>query len=137
MTREELIDAIGRQTTEGVSHRAATALPWAAPDLHTACPAPNATRHTLLSGLHELLRPRTYFEIGVDLGQSLSLSRTKSLAVDPAFTINRTINGDVQIFRKTSDDFFALEEAFAKFDSVPVDLAFIDGLHQSLIFATS
>jgi hypothetical protein len=137
MTREERIDAIGRQTTEGVSHRAATALPWAAPDPYTAVPCTERHPAHPAERATGLLRPRTYFEIGVDLGQSLTLSRTKSIAVDPAFTINRTINCDVQIFRKTSDEFLALEDAVAKFDGVPVDLAFIDGWHLSLIFATS
>ena len=37
-------------------------------------------KHQLLQGLHEQLRPRTYFEIGVRKGKSLALSRTPASA---------------------------------------------------------
>ena len=38
-----------------------------------------------------LLDPRTYFEIGVHIGMSLTLSRARSVAVDPFFKITREL----------------------------------------------
>lgn len=86
-------------------------------------------RHDLLGHLHQLLRPRTYLEIGVSKGASLSLSRTRSIGVDPAFSVNRELHCDLQLVRETSDDFFAREQPLAHFDGADVDLAFIDGMH--------
>ena len=68
-------------------------------------------------------------EIGIDQGSSLTLSRTRSIAVDPAFSITAPINCDVWIHKTTSDEFFAAPDAFDHFGGVPVDLAFIDGMH--------
>ncbi len=70
-------------------------------------------RHAFLRGLHEVLRPRTYFEIGVRDGMSLTHSRAVSVAVDPAFAIDREIRCDVHLVRTTSDEFFAREHPFA------------------------
>lgn len=94
-------------------------------------------RHAFLRGLHEVLRPRTYFEIGVREGMSLTHSRVPSVAVDPAFAIDREIRCDVHLVRTTSDEFFAREHPFAHFADQGtghsrgpvVDLAFIDGMH--------
>jgi hypothetical protein len=86
-------------------------------------------RHTLLSGLHDLLQPRTYFEIGVSTGVSLGLSRTRSIGVDPFFKVVRGLHCDLQLVRETSDEFFASDEAMGHFGGVPIDLAFIDGMH--------
>lgn len=89
------------------------------------------TRHELLRGLHEQTRPRTYLEIGIRTGRSMVLSRCRSIGVDPAFKIDNPIHCDVQLIKATSDDFFAAEEPLAHFDGMPVDLAFIDGMHLS------
>jgi hypothetical protein len=94
-------------------------------------PTPTMTRHELLAGLHELLAPRTYLEIGVRDGQSLRLSRARSIGVDPAFRVQQELHCDVQLVRARSDDFFARPDALAHLDGVPVDLAFIDGMHLS------
>lgn len=129
LTRAQLIEAHGAQSREGISHAAAGSLPWASADPSATFPKPQGTRHTFLSGLHEVLAPRTYLEIGVSRGESLKLSRTRSIGVDPQFTITAPIQCDVRIFRETSDDFFLMPEAFAHFAGVPVDLGFIDGMH--------
>jgi hypothetical protein len=89
------------------------------------------TRHELLRGLHEKTRPRTYLEIGVRRGGSMVLSRTRSIGVDPAFVIDTPVHCDLQLARATSDDFFAVDNPLGHFDGVPVDLAFIDGMHLS------
>ena len=87
--------------------------------------------HELLQELHEKTRPRTYLEIGVRTGTSLALSRTRSIGVDPFFKIDKPIHCDVQLVKATSDAFFADDAPLAHFDGVPVDLAFIDGMHLS------
>ncbi len=84
-----------------------------------------------LSRLHELLRPRTYLEIGVARGASLSVSRCRSIGIDPAFAVDHELLAPVSLVRATSEEFFdRLERAGAgPFGATPVDLAFIDGLH--------
>jgi hypothetical protein len=104
---------------------------WQQPDPFVAHPEPKMTRHELLRGLHEKTRPRTYLEIGIRTGRSMVLSRCRSIGVDPAFKIDNPIHCDVQLIKTTSDDFFAGDEPLAHFRGVPVDLAFIDGMHLS------
>jgi hypothetical protein len=89
------------------------------------------TRHDLLRGLHEGLAPRTYLEIGVNEGASLCLSRTKSIGVDPDFRVRSPLSCDLDLVKVKSDEFFTWPDPLAHFDGVPVDLAFIDGMHLS------
>jgi hypothetical protein len=110
---------------------AATRKGWQPPDPFVPHPEPTMTRHELLQGLHEKTRPRTYLEIGIRVGRSLVLSRARSIGVDPSFRIDRPIHCDVQLIKATSDDFFAGQDPLAHFEGVPVDLAFIDGMHLS------
>ena len=86
-------------------------------------------RHELLEQLHDRLAPRTYLEIGVSTGTSLTLSRTRSIGVDPFFRIRRELHCDLQLVRATSDEFFASAGAFEHFGGSAFDLAFIDGMH--------
>lgn len=86
-------------------------------------------RHDLLAELHRLLAPRTYFEIGVNNGGSMTLSRTRSIGVDPYYALQREIRCDVHLVRTSSDEFFAREHPLAHFDEPVIDLAFIDGMH--------
>lgn len=104
---------------------------WMPSDPFTPHPAPAMSRHELLAGLHERLQPRAYLEIGVRNGESLALSSTRSIGVDPAFNVDREIQADVQLVRTTSDEFFARADPLAHFSGAPVDLAFIDGMHLS------
>ena len=85
-------------------------------------------RHEFLRGLHEKLQPRTYLEIGVNDGRSLTLSRAKTVAVDPAPKVTSEIHCDVQLVRATSDDLFARPRPLEHLDD-RIDLAFIDGMH--------
>ena len=84
-----------------------------------------------LSRVHELLQPRSYLEIGVRNGDSIALSKAKSIGVDPAYKISEEIQlgPNVTLREATSDDFFAEPDPLAPFDEPTVDLAFIDGLH--------
>jgi hypothetical protein len=86
-------------------------------------------RHELLESLHRQLRPRSYLEIGVAGGRSMTLSRTRSIGIDPAFRVSCEILCDVYLARTTSDEFFARPEPLAHFDRPVIDLAFIDGMH--------
>lgn len=86
-------------------------------------------RHEFLRRMHRLYRPRTYFEIGVNNGRSLALSRVPSVAVDPAYSVTSELRADLQLVRATSDDFFAREQPFEHLGGRAVDLAFIDGMH--------
>jgi len=86
-------------------------------------------RHQLLRGIHELLQPRSYFEIGVSTGISMRLSRTRSVGVDPFFTIEKELLCDLHLVRSSSDEFFTRKHPFAHFDEPVIDLAFIDGMH--------
>ncbi len=104
---------------------------WQPSDPFVSHPEPHLTRHELLQGIHEKIRPRTYLEIGIRTGRSMVLSRCRSIGVDPFFKIDNPIHCDVQLIKATSDDFFAGDEPLAHFEGVPVDLAFIDGMHLS------
>jgi hypothetical protein len=86
-------------------------------------------RHEFLRRLHDVYRPRTYFEIGVNTGLSLSLSRVPTVAVDPAFIITAEIDCDLHLVRARSDEFFARGVPFEHLRGAPVDMAFIDGMH--------
>jgi hypothetical protein len=88
-------------------------------------------RHELLRGLHEVLAPRSYFEIGVRDGLSLALSRTRTVGVDPFYRVTSEVRCDVHLVRASSDEFFIRDRPFEHFDEPLVDLAFIDGMHLS------
>ncbi|GAA1426466.1 hypothetical protein GCM10009616_01070 [Microlunatus lacustris] len=94
-------------------------------------PPPPSSRHDVLRALHRQLQPRTYLEIGVSNGQSLSLARTRSIGVDPAFQIDRPLHCDLHLVRDKSDAFFGRADPLAHFGGDPLDLAFIDGMHLS------
>ena len=104
---------------------------WQPPDPFTEHPEPIMTRHELLDMLHQKTRPRTYLEIGIRTGNSMALSRARSIGVDPLFKIDKPIHCDVQLIKSTSDDFFATDNPLGHLGGVPVDLAFIDGMHLS------
>jgi hypothetical protein len=86
-------------------------------------------RHQFLAKLHELTRPRTYLEIGIESGYSMSLTRVPSVGIDPDFNIRAEILADVHLARTTSDEFFARKEPLAHLPIPVLDLSFIDGMH--------
>jgi hypothetical protein len=85
----------------------------------------------VLSRILEAARPRTYLEIGVAEGNSLRLVKAPTLAigVDPAPQIAGALEPNQRVFAETSDAFFAGHDVRAEFGGLPVDLAFIDGMH--------
>lgn len=133
LTRNEMIDALGLHSDEGLGagSKPPPGLEWVSMPPEPAYHRSAISRHKLLEKLHLLLKPRTYLEIGVNQGMSLQLSRTKTIAVDPSYRITAPIACDLKTFLTTSDEFFARPDAFNHFNEVPVDLAFIDGMHLS------
>ena len=108
-----------------------TEIQYVTGDQATPFPLPRRTRHELLARLHEVLKPRTYFEIGVDVGASLTLSRTRTIAIDPAFAIMEPLSCDLTAIRSTSDEYFRTSAPSEHFGDTSIDLAFIDGMHLS------
>ena len=94
-------------------------------------PGPGYQQHLL--GMHVLLRPATYLEIGVAEGDSLHLARppTRAFGVDPNPTLNdRPFAATTRVFAMTSDAFFEPAHwAREVGGDTAIDLAFIDGLH--------
>src|SRR5262249_27493830 len=93
---------------------------------------PGAIYLDLLPMIHSHLRPRTYMEIGVFDGQSLVLARpeTRAIGVDPDPKVTRPLGPNTSLRVMTSDDYFASAHVSADLGGLPIDLAFIDGMHQ-------
>src|SRR5262249_35674270 len=85
----------------------------------------------LLERLHRHLRPRTYVEIGVETGAPLRLAQpgTRAVGVDPRPVIGFPLPDGARVFTESSDDFFARRDVRAELGGLPVELAFIDGMH--------
>lgn len=86
---------------------------------------------TFLPKLHAIVKPRTYVEIGIRHGYSLSISPTaQKIAIDPNFgaTEMQFDTPHTKFFRMTSDDFFAQHDLDTLLPQ-GFDLAYIDGLH--------
>lgn len=101
------------------------------PPVAAARPARHYLR--LLNWIHCRLLPRTYLEIGVAEGSSLALTLpcTRAVGVDPDPRIRYAVDPAAAVKATTSDGFFAAHEPGHVFGGLPVDLAFLDGLHLS------
>jgi hypothetical protein len=84
-----------------------------------------------LGRVHEVLEPPTYLEIGVRHGDSLALTRTVSVGIDPEINLRVELPDGVTLFEEPSDDYFARPAPLAPFDGRPIGFSFIDGLHWS------
>ncbi len=93
---------------------------------------PGEIYRQVLRRIHEHVRPRTYVEIGVDKGDTIAMAcpETLALGIDPAPKIERPLTARTRIFAETSDDFFARHDLGMELGGLPVELAFIDGLHR-------
>jgi hypothetical protein len=97
---------------------------------HARLPGDDFLTH--LRRFHETLRPRTYLEIGVDAGRTLSLARppTVAIGVDPAAPSEAgPFSATTRLFALESDVFFSTRDVAAEFGHPAIDLAFVDGLH--------
>jgi len=81
------------------------------------------------TGVHERLRPRAYLEIGVAEGKCLRLSRCRTVGIDPGFAVVVPLDGDIALFRTTSDEYFSRDNPLEATGGTPFEMAFIDGLH--------
>lgn len=85
--------------------------------------------------IHQMLRPKTYLEIGVLQGHSLALARCPTIAVDPQFQIAADnlpgifAKPDLHFYQTSSDDFFARHDP-ARILGASIDFAFLDGMHR-------
>ena len=95
----------------------------------TALPGPDY--YTVLSWIHQILRPATYVEIGIRHGDSLRavLPETKCVGIDPEPTVNAPLPPDTRVFAMTSDSFFKNYNLSDVLGAKNFSLAFIDGLH--------
>jgi len=86
----------------------------------------------LLRQIHRHVEPRTYVEIGVSTGRSLALALpgTVSIGIDPAPKVQGALGPHARVVQTTSDEFFARPDAADVLGGAPLDLAFIDGMHQ-------
>jgi hypothetical protein len=85
-----------------------------------------------LAGVHAVLDPPTYLEVGVRRGNSLALARARSIGIDPDYDLkprHLQLETESALFRETSDDYFARRDPLAPFGGLPITLAFIDGMH--------
>lgn len=94
---------------------------------------PGPDYRAVLGVIQETVRPRTYLEIGVRLGDSLFLFEETDLAVgvDPSPAVSRPLPPHMHVADMTSEAFFRDGHAAAYFADRPLDIAFIDGLHLS------
>src|ERR1700722_5023450 len=84
-----------------------------------------------LQFLHDQLRPKTYFEIGTLTGNTLKLSKCKSVAIDPKFSITGDVIGTkqaVHFIQDTSDSFFRASDPASLLGDL-IDVVFLDGMH--------
>ncbi|MBV9735712.1 MAG: class I SAM-dependent methyltransferase [Acidisphaera sp.] len=82
--------------------------------------------------LNGQLLPRTYLEIGTDVGESLSRWECDAICVDPNFRFGQDPTGRRRrtfLFQMTSREFFAHYDPRLLFHG-GVDVAFQDGLHR-------
>ncbi len=95
------------------------------------CTQPQQPYFELLDRIHQHLLPRTYVEIGISTGRSLTLALpgTVCVGVDPDPQVAFPLNGTTTVYPETSDGFFAEHQLEQVLGGVPLDLAFIDGMH--------
>src|SRR5262245_21763843 len=84
-----------------------------------------------LSHCHEVLRPKSYLEIGVSTGASLAFAQgdTRSVGIDPRPCIQKKIQSRGRLYPVTSDDFFERYNPLEELGIPRLEFVFIDGLH--------
>ena len=84
--------------------------------------------YDFLARVHQLVKPRFYAEIGVEYGHSLRLADCPALGIDPAPQLIAPLNPQHDLSLTSSDDFFMMTDAASRLQ--PIDLSYIDGMHQ-------
>jgi hypothetical protein len=83
-----------------------------------------------LKRLHRHVLFDWYMEVGCRTGRSFAEVRSKTIAVDPFFRVERNVIHNkpaLHIIQQTSDDFF--ESGFLKAMGVKLGYSFLDGMH--------
>ena len=87
---------------------------------------------SVLRHVHETVQPASYFEVGTLHGDTLRLSRCRTVAVDPAFRLAPDLKIDAEritLREETSDDYFARHNPRDDLGR-EIDFAFLDGMHE-------
>ena len=87
----------------------------------------------VLAWAHGRMRPRTYVEVGVNKGKSVSLALPDTVvaAIDPTPKISWPITRRTTVLEMTSDCAFDEGHVDRVLAGRSVELAFVDGLHQA------
>jgi hypothetical protein len=112
----------------------ALALDPGLPDVHVKLSGlrmPGPRYYDVLRMIHAHLRPRTYLEVGVEAGMTLRLAspETRSIGIDPRPVLGAPLGAATTLHVMTSDAYFAAHDVRAELGGLPIDLAFIDGMH--------
>jgi hypothetical protein len=91
----------------------------------------NMDYYETLKKLHKVLRPKTYLEVGIRVGESFQFAGKDTLAIgiDPAYEMKYPYVANSILVKDTSDNFFDNKEYIKILKKNPVDFAFIDGMH--------
>lgn len=83
-----------------------------------------------LKRVHATLDPKWYLEIGTSRGDSLALSKARSIAIDPKFRLKHDVftgKDELRMFQMPSDTYF--QDNGEHRNHPKIDLAFLDGMH--------
>lgn len=83
-----------------------------------------------LAELHQTYTFDWYMEVGCRNGNSFAAVRSKTIAVDPVFSIKKnviSIKPALHLFQNTSDEFFNLK--FLERNEIKLSVSFLDGMH--------
>jgi hypothetical protein len=87
--------------------------------------------YDFLRQIHQVRKPSSYLEIGVETGATLAFAQCRAVAIDPRFQFQGDPIGqrtETYLFQLESDDFFSQHD-LKKFLPEGVDFAFLDGMH--------
>ncbi len=94
---------------------------------------PGPSYRDVLRRLHELVRPRSYLEIGVETGATLALAQNaeRVIGIDPDASALRPelVPRNARLFHQTSDAFFAGQTRAQVLGGHRLDFGFVDGMH--------
>lgn len=125
---------LGRLEPARAHCQSALALDPATPGVHmilSQLEMPGPFYVDLLERIHRHLRPRTYVEVGVETGQTLRLvcPETRAIGIDPKPILSHALSARTTVHAMTSDEYFAGHDVQSELGGLPIDLAFIDGMH--------
>jgi len=85
----------------------------------------------VISRFHDLIKPQSYVEIGIETGKTLAKAKppTVAIGIDPEPVIKVEFKAETKIYPVTSDEFFDAYDLPTEMGRPTVDFAFLDGLH--------